>query len=1091
MSSKCSFLLAVLLLCGLYVKPQSIQSDNAFSAGVSLYNEERFEEALLFFSLCDSLDKVEIDSASTRRVYSSMWLSSCYYKLGDTIRAAELSPRYYRFDPIDRRKTIVSDSLAGIADQFFLSGDDSLALVNLELCAQIERDSLGEYSIWLFNTITECGFCCFNMGDYEKAALYGEYAYAISDSIFDLNSDEYFESAYNLINYQGELGNYDAVRDILKHLEEIIDNDKGPELESDKYSGLLQYYLAIGDYYEVLRLFKKIFGDFQTVSDIVILNNIAACYSDLGYYQLAIEIENKILDLMQSNSSYSEEEYAIGLSNLAYYYSNIGDYPLACRINEKALLYYDKSNERNNPDYVLILSNLASCYDAIGNYKRAVEIAERVLGFRSEMNGENSIEYSTALNNLATYKTHLTNYDKDEVLAMQLQCVDILKNVVETHNQFYIYAICNLAVIYNETGDDEKSIRLLHQAEDLFKEDRQYEHIDLAQVYYNMANVYHDMNEYDSCLIHLQKSYDILAQNEMDKSPAFLQTAIGLYLSYFETKDIQMMKQWKDVVNNAIVSRVLYSLSGTTSFERENIWQMYSEWFYKDMPKCLLMEPSDEMVASVYNSVLLSKGLLLNTNIHIKNLLLNESDSLYSKYVELCQTKSYYNHIILHPDYYDGNIDSLRFSIECTERELLQESKVYKNLECQYNTDYNVIKQSLHNDQLAIEFITIPQDTLLVYYALCLKDYYEYPKLVGLFEISDLDTIEFYSLYNSSALYDLVWKPLENEIEGVKTIYFSPDGELHNLAIESALTPNGQRVSDCFDMRRLSSTREIATLNDNSNQKSIVLYGGLDYYANSDDLEAANKINDLQNKGLCLYAERSVVDDDRGGVGNLAGSKREVNSITHILPSSYSFRLFTDQMGTEESFKALSGNNYDIIHVSTHGYYWSESMSNRKSLGNRQIVNNDLMTEEDKALTRSGLYFAGVNTTLSGEEMPEDLDDGILTAHEISELDLRGTDLVVLSACQTGLGDLKGDGVFGLQRGFKKAGVRSILMSLWKVDDNATELLMVEFYRNYFSGVSKTQSLKNAQKYVREYSDTEGNKLYENPYYWAGFVLLD
>ena len=149
------------------------------------------------------------------------------------------------------------------------------------------------------------------------------------------------------------------------------------------------------------------------------------------------------------------------------------------------------------------------------------------------------------------------------------------------------------------------------------------------------------------------------------------------------------------------------------------------------------------------------------------------------------------------------------------------------------------------------------------------------------------------------------------------------------------------------------------------------------------------------------------------------------------------------------------------------------------------------MTEEDKALTRSGLYFAGVNTTLSGEEMPDYLDDGILTAQEISELDLRGTDLVVLSACQTGLGDLKGDGVFGLQRGFKKAGVRSILMSLWKVDDNATELLMVEFYRNYFSGVSKTQSLKNAQKFVRDYSDTEGNKLYENPYYWAGFVLLD
>ena len=144
---------------------------------------------------------------------------------------------------------------------------------------------------------------------------------------------------------------------------------------------------------------------------------------------------------------------------------------------------------------------------------------------------------------------------------------------------------------------------------------------------------------------------------------------------------------------------------------------------------------------------------------------------------------------------------------------------------------------------------------------------------------------------------------------------------------------------------------------------------------------------------------------------------------------------------------------------------------------------------EDKALTRSCLMLAGATIALNGQHLPDGVDDGILTAKEISKMDLRGADLVVLSACQTGIGEIKGDGVFGLQRGFKKAGVQSILMSLWKVDDEATMLLMTQFYKNLTSevGMNKHEALKQAQKYVREY---DGMK-YQDPYYWASFILLD
>ena len=170
------------------------------------------------------------------------------------------------------------------------------------------------------------------------------------------------------------------------------------------------------------------------------------------------------------------------------------------------------------------------------------------------------------------------------------------------------------------------------------------------------------------------------------------------------------------------------------------------------------------------------------------------------------------------------------------------------------------------------------------------------------------------------------------------------------------------------------------------------------------------------------------------------------------------------------------------------------------------------MDDADKALTRSGLLLAGANHTLTGDNSLQTTEDGVLTAKEISMLDLRGVDLLVLSACQTGLGKITGDGVFGLQRGFKKAGANAILMSLWKVDDHATRLLMNNFYKYLMDGVDKHEALRRAQTDLRTMEveaesrtssrraisirakrnrTTVMKRPYTDPYYWAAFILLD
>ena len=225
-----------------------------------------------------------------------------------------------------------------------------------------------------------------------------------------------------------------------------------------------------------------------------------------------------------------------------------------------------------------------------------------------------------------------------------------------------------------------------------------------------------------------------------------------------------------------------------------------------------------------------------------------------------------------------------------------------------------------------------------------------------------------------------------------------------------------------------------------------------------------------------------VGESMRAGVRYLPGTKREVEDIKAILqPRHVNTELFSTTVANEEAFKALNGEKRNIIHIATHGFYWSQD----KALEQKFFGKNN-QTNISDPLNRSGLLFAGANLALRGHsnDLPSNVQDGILTAKEISLMDLRGADMVVLSACETAKGEVTGEGVFGLQRAFKMAGVQTILMSLWPVDDAATQLMMTEFYRHWIEQKeSKSEAFAHALNTVR--------KNYADPKHWEAFILLD
>ena len=348
-------------------------------------------------------------------------------------------------------------------------------------------------------------------------------------------------------------------------------------------------------------------------------------------------------------------------------------------------------------------------------------------------------------------------------------------------------------------------------------------------------------------------------------------------------------------------------------------------------------------------------------------------------------------------------------------------------------------------------------------------------------------------VYGDKALYDLVWKPLESELKGVKNIYFGPAGELYQTAIEYADNGKGP-FADQKNIFRLSSTRQLAVERGQTQRRRSAVFGGLKYGASEEVLLADSR----------KYTQRSLPEDaffhvdsldirGAGGglmVADLPGTETEALEIDALLrKEGLDNTLRMGEDGTEAAFKDLSGRQENIIHIATHGFYWNGRQARRigERLG-RSLDDNAGRIQEDVSMTRSGLLFSGANNTLRGNyQKIEGVEDGILTAKEIAQMDLRGTDLLVLSACQTGLGEVSGEGVFGLQRGFKKAGVNTILMSLWEVDDQATSLLMTAFYKELAKGRSKADALRAAQKAVRECKDKD----FSSPYYWAAFILLD
>lgn len=900
------------------------------------------------------------------------------------------------------------------------------------------------------------GPACIDNGNYQEAIHYLEEAESLYRQLFWGKEDnEYLEIVTNL----SEAYNY-----------------------NDEMSKAMDWAVC------AMSVARDCFGEKSSLYGDASINYMAIL-NEYGRFSESVSVGEKTKENLLSIGEQGEDCLSKCYYYLAYTYIEMGKPQKALEYAEKALSLETKLRSENSLRYYTITNMIALCYSDLWDVQKAIEISEKSLKKQESEFGLNS-HICTLLNNLSRYYEKIGNYNKSieyRILDKEIQEKEHIDNTPD-----YIISLMNISKTYSGIQDTTNAViyanRSIYLSDSLNLDRLKFE------TRYNMAKLYYDNYNHVYAKKILCKLIDSLSDTQLFKTrlkvlsllacielkeknyeQAFNVSASGIqtmtlckdyslllpYLSIlsecsYQQKKINLYENLLHIQLNLIFKRNSNILSKLSSDQRWLFWGSG------------LLANFDNLLANIndYGSISRLSALGLNTVINSKGLLLSHDRQ---------------EHQISETDYEDILSLYCQKIMCCVNNECnISDSDISKiDIQNGLLFDWHSIKSKLQKNEIVVEYAKFVRDTVNSYMAFVFDNKSVYPDVY--YAGTENDII---SNYKSGTLYDLLWSPIlkKYSCDSIRTVYFSPDGILHTLGIEYLSDVHGNYICDTYDMYRLSSSRELLKENHSQVSKQSVIYGGLDYSYSSTETAICHP---EQNVVIPEYYRGLFTDiSERSGFEYLPYSLSEAQEIYNIfIDGGYNCSLYAGNRGTEDSFKKMSGKDVNIIHLATHGMYI-------ESLNNMQKRNLDVLLSsysfEDNLLCRSFIVMAKGNALPTFKKTPYGEDDGILTALEISKIDLKKCGLLVLSSCQSGEGAITSDGVVGLQRGFKKAGVGSILMTLGNIEDKYTKFFMVEFYRNLCHGFSKHESFKRAQNLVRSTNEDKVDSMA-----WKKYVLLD
>lgn len=803
---------------------------------------------------------------------------------------------------------------------------------------------------------------------------------------------------------------------------------------------------------------------YRTVGDIIGYNQYLKALDSLYHVSNSAKLRT-VYHLYWSNEYLARKEFAMVETQLLQCWDVMLDLPFSDREQAKLNYYNSMMNLKQQQR----------------QYKDAIRAAKHYIEQTKILNGRNSDQQYQAYSKLCT----LYALDNDSTRAFA--CLDSLERGVghsyqdkEVIANFYNVKGC----CYADFKKFDKAIACFDKAYNTLYDKRTEDSPSKFASLLNKSEAYFMLKRYDDAYATFSEYVETSRNKYGETSGTYSQALFTLANIEGARGNINEADSLFRMSMNCLLVNMKQLWRYSTPSQREQFW-METLNNLSGMAafavKCGNFD--SELTETCYNALLFSKSLLLETEKSVVDIIRKEgTDDDIANYRNLLAVN---NRLLVLRNNYEYNkleIDSLTIQQRELEQQLSHKCQSYNEYETYLDINYEKVRNSLADHEVVVDFSDYQTEDSVRQYAAYIYDKDKsHPLLVKCFDQQQLDSLldgmQNFTLYNYEQLQDraskLIWNPIEASIAKGSTVYYIPSGIMHSIALEALPLSDGTTLGQHYDFVRLTSAREIVNAHhSNKINRTATLYGGLQYSLDPQKMEEESKVYEKSDLAGLVRSEYG-----ESGFKVLRNTKDEVKKIEKTLvDNGFSVKAYLGSKGNAESFVALDGKSPSIVHIATHGFYYTPDEAKDK----------DFLRGYTDAMSLSGLVFAGGNAAWLGKKNVDGVLGGVLTAKDIANLDFKGTDLLVLSACKTGQGKVTAEGVFGLQRAFKKAGVGTIIMSLWNVDDKVTSEFMVAFYEQLADKANnwnKRKAFEQTKEIIR--------KKHPDPYYWAAFVMLD
>lgn len=942
-------------------------------------------------------------------------------------------------------------------------------------------------------------------GKYDEALPLAQEALTLAEKKHGAVHPEVGATLSNLALVYEATGAYGKAETMFQRAYAIYRDARGPNdlTVATALNNLGSLYRTMGAYgkaeaflQQTLAVKEKILGP-EHVDVATSLNNLAELYRTIGKYRKAEPLYLRTLAIYEKTLGPSHLAVGVARNNLALLYEENGDYAMAEPSYREALAIYEQALGPRHPDVANSLNNLAGLYRTMGLYAKAEPLYRRALMVRESALGPDHPDVATSLNNLGDLYRVQGQYAQAEPLYRR--AYNIYVKTLGPAHRAVAATVNNLGMMYEAAGNNAEAERVFRGAVAIYEKALGPAHPDYATAVNNLAALYHKMGSYERAEPLFQHALAIREKALGAEHPDVAASLINLASVAAARKNYGAAVRYLQT-GSALQDRLIPNVFAfTTEKQKLQFIQTLSGSYFGSLS--LLHQHLGQDQSAVREGLELvwrRKGIVFDAESHARDALqVRLSDAGRKLAKEVVVLRGELASLLLHrPEHMNGAqyhaaVEALLEQIEEHEQRLSSESAGVAREREQRTPDLKAVTQRLLPNAALVEFVKIRDYDFAArkwrstwrYLAFVLAA----TGNVSLVDLGDTTALEaqveraiediratmvatrrqFFlkSIQSMDDLSKRVWTPLEKSIGSADKLLVSPDGILSLVPFVALRDQQGRLLVERFQLAYVSSGREVVGLEGPPPQPGINL------------LLVANPAFDLKNPSVGNRTVPSSAQENRLNFSPLPGTEREAQEIPSLVPGQAKLKqVLVGGQATESAVK--SAHSPRIMHLATHGFFLEDKMISPDQEG------RGATRKYENPLVRSGLAFAGANHASETTEG----DDGILTALEITGMDLTGTELVVLSACESGVGDVQiGEGVFGLRRSFALAGAKNLMMSLWPIADEITANQMNAFYQK-LQVLPPAEALRRAQLDTIRELKLEFNGL-APPGLWAPFIL--